>query len=174
MSLLRHVVKPGTPKRNHQNETTGTSGTTETTGTKPSEPPERQIFLFCVKKKVKKKYVKILKNACTLLCMQSRLACHGKEFPGGTLMYWLYGYVPLFRVWFSDHPSRTGCINHGNFCLEWGIYNFANFTNCLLQGATILPRWELVWLGFDVRDVFSWFTDQTCLGRGIKIKPFLV
>ena len=26
--------------------------------------------------------------------------------------------------------------------------------NCLVQGATILPGWEFVWLGFDVSEVF--------------------
>ena len=30
---------------------------------------------------------------------------------------------------------------------------FATITNCLVHGATILPGWELVWLGFDV---YTW------------------
>ena len=27
---------------------------------------------------------------------------------GGTPIYWLYGYVPLERVWFSSHLLKSG------------------------------------------------------------------
>ena len=43
LSLIRHVLKPETSKRNRRNETTGTTGTTgttETTGTAGTEPPK--------------------------------------------------------------------------------------------------------------------------------------
>ena len=52
----------------------------------------------------------------------------------------IYGMCRCSGYSFQTIQFRTGCINHGNVCLEQSI----KFTNFLIQGATIFPERELI------------------------------
>ena len=54
----------------------------------------------------------VLHRASSCWCVLQRCTCdlcesfddrYFRASPGGTPIYWLYGYVPLERVWFSSH-----------------------------------------------------------------------
>ena len=78
-------------------------------------------------------------------------------FPGGTPIYWLYGMCRCSCYGFQTFQSRTGCINHWNFCLEQGI-KFCNFYKLFSTGCNNSFRMRIGLTGFWCRWSFSWFT----------------